>query len=171
MERTCGRFLAYVLAAMAGALCLAPVLPASEISDGATPHAHFRAQDSCRNCHVIVQGRPDPGRFTVEVDRYCFGCHRKDSMGRIHPADVPPGTSSRARKIPPDFRLNEAGRIMCLTCHTAHGPYLARIMTYPGQSPEKSSPAEGAYFRTLFLRRTSPSKGFAALCDACHGKL
>jgi predicted CXXCH cytochrome family protein len=50
-------------------------------------------------------------------------------------------------QVPADLRLDDDGRIMCLTCHTAHGPYVS-----------------------YFLRRSGPDRDLALLCEACHEK-
>jgi predicted CXXCH cytochrome family protein len=68
-------------------------------------------------------------------------------MGRSHPVNVRPEEKYRKMKVPADLRLDDDGRIMCLTCHTAHGSYVS-----------------------YFLRRSSPDRGFEVLCEACHGK-
>jgi predicted CXXCH cytochrome family protein len=68
-------------------------------------------------------------------------------MGRSHPVNVRPEEKYRKMKVPADLRLDDDGRIMCLTCHTAHGQYVS-----------------------YFLRRSDPDRGFEVLCEACHGK-
>ena len=68
-------------------------------------------------------------------------------MGRSHPVGERPEERHRKMKVPGDLPLDAGGRIMCLTCHTAHGQYVA-----------------------YFLRRSSPDRGFDILCEACHGK-
>jgi predicted CXXCH cytochrome family protein len=68
-------------------------------------------------------------------------------MRRSHPLNVRPEEKYRKMKVPADLRLDDGGRIMCLTCHTAHGTYVS-----------------------YFLRRSSPDRGFEVLCEACHGK-
>jgi predicted CXXCH cytochrome family protein len=68
-------------------------------------------------------------------------------MRRTHPVNVRPDEKYRKMKVPADLRLDDGGRIMCLTCHTAHGQYVS-----------------------YFLRRSRPDRGFDVLCEACHGK-
>ncbi len=74
-------------------------------------------------------------------------------------------------RIPDDFRLDDDGRMICLTCHTAHGPFVAAVKAHPSQRPEGTA-ASGrgttAWYRTYYLRRSDPKDGFAALCDGCH---
>jgi predicted CXXCH cytochrome family protein len=138
-----------LLATLAGVLCLAPALVASDHPQRENPHAHFRNPDQCPKCHLSPGSQPDPGRFSTEADAVCFECHTKEGMGRSHPANVRPEEKYRNRKmkVPADLRLDDDGRIMCLTCHTAHGPHVS-----------------------YFLRRSSPDRGFEVLCEACHGK-
>jgi len=136
-----------VLAALAGVLCLAPALVASNGSRPGDPHAHFRNPDQCPKCHLSPGSPPGPDRFSTEADAVCLECHAKGSMGRSHPVNVRPEEKYRKMKVPADLRLDDDGRIMCLTCHTAHGPYVS-----------------------YFLRRTGPDHGFDLLCEACHGK-
>ena len=137
------RFRAGVLAALVGVLFLAPALAASDGARRGNPHAHFRDPGMCPKCHLS----PGSGRFSTEADLVCLGCHTAAGLGRSHPTKVRPEEKHRDMRVPADFRLNDDGRIMCLTCHTAHGPYVS-----------------------FFLRRSGPDRGFAALCEACHGK-
>ena len=135
------------LAALAGVLCFAPVLVASAAPERGNPHAHFRNPDQCPKCHLSPGSQPRPGRISTEADAVCLGCHRKESMGRSHPVNVRPEEKHRKMTVPADLLLDDGDRIMCLTCHTAHGPYVS-----------------------YFLRRSGPDGGFEPLCEACHGK-
>ncbi|MBP2679735.1 MAG: hypothetical protein H6Q82_2800 [Deltaproteobacteria bacterium] len=142
------RIRAGLLAALAGALWLAPpALVASNGSGRGDPHAHFRNPDQCPKCHLSTGSQPAPGRFSTGADTVCLDCHTKGNMGRSHPVNVRPEEKYRKMKVPADLPLDDDGRIMCLTCHTAHGRYVS-----------------------YFLRRSSPDVGFEVLCDACHGK-
>ena len=136
-----GRIPAGVLAALAGVLCCAPALVASDGFQRGNPHAHFRNPGMCPKCHLSPGGQPGSGRFSTEADAVCLGCHTKEGMGRSHPVNVRPDEKYRKMEVPADLRLDDGGRIMCLTCHTAHGPYVS-----------------------YFLRRSSPDGGFAVLC-------
>lgn len=140
---------AWALPALAGVLCFAPALVASDGPRGENPHAHFRNRDQCPKCHLSPGPPPGPGRISTEADAVCLGCHTKGGMGRSHPVNVRPEEKYRKRemKVPADLRLDDDGRIMCLTCHTAHGPHVS-----------------------YFLRRSGPDRGFDLLCEACHGK-
>jgi predicted CXXCH cytochrome family protein len=141
------RIPAGLLAALAGVLCFAPALVASDGPQRGDPHSHFRNQDQCPTCHLSPGSQPGPGRFSTEADAVCLGCHTKEGMGRSHPVNVRPDEKYRKMKVPADLRLDDDGRIMCLTCHTGHGSYAS-----------------------YFLRRSSPDRGFDLLCEACHGK-
>jgi predicted CXXCH cytochrome family protein len=141
------RIPAGLLAALAGVLCFAPALVASNEPQRVDPHAHFRNPDQCPKCHLSPDSQPGPGRFSTEADAACLGCHAKGGMRRSHPLNVRPEEKYRKMKVPADLRLDDGGRIMCLTCHTAHGSYVS-----------------------YFLRRSSPDGGFEVLCEACHGK-
>ena len=136
-----------LLAALAGILCFAPALTASDGSRRGDPHAHFRNPDQCSKCHLSTGSQPASGRFSTGADTVCLECHAKESMGRSHPVNVRPEEKYREMKVPADLRLDDGGRIMCLTCHTAHGQY-----------------------ESFFLRRSGPDRGFEILCEACHGK-
>jgi len=136
-----------LLTALTGVLCFAPALFASNEPRHGNPHAHFRTPDQCPKCHLSQGSQPASGRFSTDADTVCLECHAKESMGRSHPVNVRPEEKYRKMKVPTDLRLNDDGRIMCLTCHTAHGPYVS-----------------------YFLRRSSPDRGFEVLCEACHGK-
>jgi predicted CXXCH cytochrome family protein len=136
-----------LLAALAGVLCIAPALFASNEPRRGNPHAHFRNPDQCPKCHLSRGPRPAPGRFSTEADTFCLECHARESMRRTHPVGVRPDEKYRKMKVPADLRLDDGGRIMCLTCHTAHGQYVS-----------------------YFLRRSGPDRGFDVLCEACHGK-
>ena len=134
-----------------------------------TPHSHFQAAESCPACHLSGrEGRPDPARFSPEADALCLGCHRGESLGRTHPMDVLPADRYGKAKIPADLRLADDGRMLCLTCHAAHGAYLSAVRAFPDQAPEERAAADGPRFRTFFLRRSGPERGVAPLCEACH---
>jgi predicted CXXCH cytochrome family protein len=136
-----------LLAALAGVLCFAPALFASNEPRRGNPHAHFRNRDQCPKCHLSPGSQPAPGRFSTEADTVCLECHGKESMRRTHPVNVRPDEKYRKMKVPADLPLDDGGRIMCLTCHTAHGQY-----------------------ESYFLRRSGPDRRFDVLCEACHGK-
>jgi len=141
------RIPAGALATLAGVLCFAPALVASDGPKNGNPHALFRSADQCPKCHLPPGSPRGPGGFSTEADAVCLGCHTKESAGRSHPVNVRPEEKYRKMKVPADLRLDDDGRIMCLTCHTAHGSYASH-----------------------FLRRSRPDGGVEVLCEACHGK-
>lgn len=134
------------------------------------PHAHFREAAACPKCHVTVAGKPDPDRILPESVDFCLGCHGEQQLGRSHPIRVRPRDKYWKMKVPPEFRLDDDGRMMCLTCHVAHGAFLSTVKAYPKQKPENPDAAGGTprYYKTFFARRTDPVNGWAVLCDACH---
>jgi len=82
--------------------------------------------------------------------------------------DVRPAERYGKGNVPADLRLADDGRMMCLTCHVAHGAHLSAARAFPGQAPEEGATAGGGRYRTFFLRRSSPERGVAPLCEACH---
>ena len=160
-----------VPAALAGVLCCALVLVASDFFPSGNPHVHFQNAQQCPKCHLSYRGAMEPDRFSTGTDEVCFGCHKKDSLGRSHPVNVRPRDKYWKMKVPPDFRLDDDGRMMCLTCHTAHGPYLSTVKVYPKQVPFSTASSGGPYFKTIYLRRSNPKEGWSSLCDACHQNL
>jgi hypothetical protein len=137
---------------------------------GETPHSHFRLAESCPRCHLPDRdGRPDPARFAPEADSLCTGCHRRESLGRTHPMEVLPDGRFGKVRVPPDLRLAAGGRMICLTCHAAHGAFRSSARAFPGQVPDGRAIAGAPRYRTFFLRRSSPERGAAPLCEACHG--
>jgi hypothetical protein len=162
------RIPAGLLPGLAVVLCFALVLVAADFFPIGNPHAHFQNAQQCAKCHLSNRGKVEPDRFLTETDAVCFGCHRQDSLGRSHPVTVRPRDKYWKMKVPPDFRLDDDGRMMCLTCHTAHGPYLSTVKAYSIQAPFSSNSSGGTYYKTLFLRRSSPTKGWQPLCSGCH---
>ena len=74
--------------------------------------------------------------------------------------------------VPKDLRLDNEGRLICLTCHNAHGPFLSPVRAYAAQEAANPDAPAGAVpaYRTYFTRRSDPVLGFVPLCEACHGK-
>lgn len=166
-----GRTPALMLPALAGTFCFAVLLVASDYYPRGNPHAHFQNPQQCPKCHIYHRSQLEPERISTEADAVCLGCHRKESLGRSHPVNVRPREKYWKMKVPPDFRLDDDGRIMCLTCHTAHGAYLSTVKSFPKAVPFPTNSSGGPYYKTFFLRRSSPTLGAAVLCDACHEKL
>ena len=155
------------------ALSISWLVFATQFDPRVNPHSLFGKPDQCRKCHVDYRGKLEPDRFLPECSEYCLGCHTDQSLDRTHPIRVRPGGRYWKMKVPPEFRLDDDGRIMCLTCHKAHGPFLATVKAHPSQKPEPMTPPAGVaeYYRTYFLRTSDPARGFAALSDRCHKKL
>lgn len=165
------RFSAGWPAIPAALLCMAMVLAAADYYPRGNPHGYFQNSQQCLKCHISYKGQMEPDRFSTETDAVCLGCHRKDSLGRSHPVNVRPSDKYWKMKVPADFRLDDDRRMMCLTCHTAHGPYLSTVKAYPKQTVFATNTSGVAYYKTLFLRRSNPAEGWSSLCDACHENL
>lgn len=167
IELAVRRAIAWSLAAAAALAFLASAHGAEP--PGANPHSHFMAPESCPRCHLPgAEGRPDPARFSPEADAFCLECHRGESLGRSHPTAVRPADRFGRGIIPADFPLAVDGRMICLTCHVAHGPYLTARRSYPEPAFGDRAAAAGSGYRTFFLRRSDPALGAAPLCGACH---
>lgn len=134
------------------------------------PHAYFASAAACPKCHATAGGKPDPERLLADSPNFCFGCHTESRLGRSHPIGVRPSDKYWKMKVPDDFRLDEDGRLTCLTCHAAHRPFVATVKSFLAQKPENpgAGPAQPLFYKTFYLRRSDPRVGFAALCDACH---
>lgn len=167
-ERTSSRLVPAALLAVAATVCL--LVPArTELSPEGGPHAYFQQSEFCPRCHLLVDGKPDPDRMTVDADGFCLECHRGNELRRSHPRNVRPQDNTWRMKVPDDYRLDDHGRILCLTCHTGHGKFLSTVKAFPGQKPEAgSSPGGLPNYRTFYLRRSDPEQGFAPLCSGCH---
>jgi hypothetical protein len=130
------------------------------------PHASFEDAPNCPRCHVLKGGAPVPDRILRASNDYCLECHSRESLGRMHPIGIRPGDRRGKRAIPAEYRLDDDGGLMCLTCHAAHSPYLSNERMSPRQRAEKSQAAP--LYKTYYLRGTGPGTGPAALCGGCH---
>jgi hypothetical protein len=170
-----GRAFGGLFLALALSLALLPVPPAAgEMPAGpaADPHSHFRIPGNCSHCHVSAGAAPDPERFVPGADSFCLECHSPDGLGVTHPRAIRPADKAYGMKVPGDLRLDDEGRIFCLTCHNAHGPFLSPTRAYAAQKPANPGAPEGAKpaYRTYHARRSDPERGFVVLCEGCHGK-
>lgn len=153
------------------AISLGFLLPGrTENRPGGDPHAHFQKPEFCEQCHLLAGGKPDPDRFRRDADAFCLGCHRIEELGRSHPRNVRPGDKHWKMAVPAEYRLDEGGRIFCLSCHKGHGEFLSTVKAFPSQKPERSVSAAGGtkQYRTFYVRRSDPEKGFEVLCNGCH---
>lgn len=143
-----------------------PAFPA--FSPPANPHAYFQQPAQCPRCHLYTGSQPDPGRIASSSIEFCLGCHLPGVHRRIHPVRVHIAGKIRRKKISPDFRLGDGEHIICLTCHSAHGPFVSTVRAFAGQAPV-GEPGDTPYYKTFFLRRTNPAgEGFESLCAECH---
>lgn len=163
------RFLSVLVVAGAGAL-LSPLPSDAQFDPNANPHASFRDPATCPSCHPGVRGKTDPDRLVAGAADFCFRCHQSDSLGRSHPIGGRAQGARSVTKVPGGFPLDADGRMTCVTCHRAHGPFVATARAFPGQQPENpdAPPAAQRYYRTRYLRTTDAARGFVALCEGCH---
>lgn len=158
-------------AALLAAVAATPFLPGRAGGEtAADPHAHFRLPGQCPRCHARAGPTLVPDRFVPGADAFCLECHTDEAPGRSHPRNVKAGEGLRTVRPPEDYRLDEQGRMLCLTCHRGHGQFLAPVRAFAGQRPEATGPhgEPGGLYRTYYLRRSDPEDGFAPLCRGCH---
>ncbi len=136
------------------------------------PHAHFQNSRICRRCHVYEKSVLKPDRFLPDADAFCLGCHSIEERGITHPRKVRPGDEAHRMAVPKDLRLDIQGRMLCLTCHNAHGPFLSPTRAFAAQEVANPGAPAGTkpVYRTYFGRRSDPVRGFVLLCEECHGK-
>lgn len=163
-----------VLLVMATAVCILPLhrAPRAELLQGEDPHAHFQKPEYCSRCHLLAGGKPAPDRFDADADSFCLECHRNKELGRSHPRGMRPKDLPPGRKGTEEFRLDDRGRILCMTCHKGHGSFLSTVKAFPRQMPERLSASRNSpKYRTYYLRSSDPVLGFAPLCRRCHPHL
>jgi len=170
-----GRACRRLLLALALSLALLSVPPAGGeelLGPAADPHSHFRNPESCRQCHVFDKSALEPDRFIPGADAFCLGCHSAEGLGVTHSRNIRPTDHPSGMTVPNDLRLDAEGRMFCLTCHNAHGPFLSPTRAFAAQGPANPGAPAGTRpaFRTYFARRSDPVRGFVPLCEGCHGK-
>lgn len=136
----------------------------------ANPHGYFKQPAQCPRCHLYTDSKLDHDRFSTSSVDFCLECHLAEERGRTHPIKVHARSKVREFKVPPEFRLGDGEHLICLSCHSAHGPYVSNIRTFAGQMPVEGDAAGASpYYKTFFLRRSNPNdEGFEALCGGCH---
>jgi predicted CXXCH cytochrome family protein len=146
-------------------LVLRPAFPT--VSPPVNPHAYFRQPAQCPRCHLSTGSKPDPGWITTSSVEFCLECHLLDRR-RTHPLKVHLADRIRETGIPTDYRLGDGERLICLTCHSAHGPFVSDVKAFAGQAP-MGVDGDSPYYKTFFLRRSNPAdEGFEAVCIGCH---
>lgn len=152
---------------------LLPVAPVLADDPAANPHAHFQQPAQCPRCHLYKGPNPDPVRISTASIEFCLECHLAEGRDRTHPLNVRPDGSMRGMKVPPGYPLGDGAYVICLTCHTAHGPFVSDVRAFPGQQPMMADQAERVpSYRSYFLRRSTPGENvFEALCRGCHRKI
>lgn len=170
-----GKISGTLLLALVLSLSLFPVFPANGegFSDpSADPHSHFRNPASCPRCHSYRESEREPGRFLPGADTFCLDCHSLEGLGISHPRAIRPVDGHRRMSVPTDLPLDSEGRILCLTCHKAHGPFLSATRAFASQKAANPGAPAGTkpVYRTYFVRRSDPVRGFVLLCEECHGR-
>lgn len=134
------------------------------------PHQFMRAPGACAGCHGSNKGGLLPHEFIVNIPEKCWKCHPEEKLGRSHPIGVDPDRSPQTIKIPEELPL-ENGMVSCGSCHNPHGAFLARTKCFRDQHVtfvQVVGRLEIPWYKTLFLRKSDPIKGFEPLCLACH---
>jgi len=131
----------------------------------------MNAAGTCAGCHAFFRGELDPHEFVTSIPEKCWGCHSQKMLGRSHPIGVDPSHSpAGVVEVPEELPL-EDGKVSCGTCHNPHREHLAKTPAYPAQTVafrQEEGRYEIAWYKTLFLRKSDPNKGFEPLCLACH---
>lgn len=104
-------------------------------------------QKKCSFCHLSSEAPPPDDtnhenrlwtRDEIGID-VCYKCHPKENLGISHPVGIYPSSKIRVPEVLP---TGIEGRLLCITCHSAHGS----DEEYIGRKPVS-----------------------AQLCVACHG--
>jgi predicted CXXCH cytochrome family protein len=73
-------------------------------------------EGQCLKCHLT---EPKPGTkalFVKNIDILCEECHKTAGAEMSHPSGIKPSFP-----LPADMKLDWAGKMTCVTCHTVHG--------------------------------------------------
>ncbi|HEY5997288.1 MAG TPA: cytochrome c3 family protein [Candidatus Deferrimicrobiaceae bacterium] len=118
----------YYLRRHVGDLCLSCHADSQSLR-GRSVHPPFR-DGRCDLCHVAHGSDDDPKFLRLGGDRFCSSCHA-DLAGRwhSHPVGVKP-----KMKLPPEVRLDNAGRLVCRSCHQGHESNEEKLMPEGGCS-------------------------------------
>lgn len=141
----------------------APLLPTN-------PHQSLNEKEACPGCHAYFRGTLAPHEFVVAIPEKCWECHSQKALGRSHPIGVEPSRSNADIEIPEEFPL-EDGKVSCGSCHNPHLAFLSKTRAYRDQEVrflQKEGRVGIPWYKSLFLRKSDPVKGFEPLCTACH---
>jgi predicted CXXCH cytochrome family protein len=75
-----------------------------------------RFEGRCTQCHLNTPRSGGKILLVSDVDRLCRGCHAQIETVMSHPYGLKP-----SYPLPPEFKLDWAGRMTCTTCHEIHG--------------------------------------------------
>ena len=134
------------------------------------PHQPMNEKAACAGCHAYHKNAIEPHSFVVPIPEKCLECHSAEKLGRSHPIGVDPSRSPEHMEVPEYLPL-EDGMVSCGTCHNPHMAHLSRTKAYLSQAVafvQKEGRAEVSWYKTLFLWKSDPIKGFEPLCIACH---
>jgi hypothetical protein len=134
------------------------------------PHLSLNAAGMCDECHAYYRETMDPHDFVVAIPERCLECHSAQELGRSHPIGVDPSHSAARIEVPAELPL-EDGMVSCGTCHNPHMASLSQTRAYPAQEVafrQMEGRVETLWYKTLFLRKSDPERGFEPLCMACH---
>jgi hypothetical protein len=137
------------------------------------PHQPLNETSACAGCHTIIEGTLAPHLFVIPIPEKCWVCHSKERLGRSHPIGIDPSHSGVDIEVPEEFPL-EDGKVSCGSCHNPHMAFLSETRSYLAQGAEfvqKEGQVEIPWYKTLFLRKSDPIKGFEPLCTGCHRNL
>lgn len=134
------------------------------------PHQSMNEPAACADCHRYYREDLDPHEFFVSIPEKCWECHAEEKLGRSHPIGIDPRRATTKVDVPEDLPL-EDGKVSCGTCHQPHKEHLSGIKAFADQQPafpQARGRAGGTLYKTLFLRKSDPARGFEPLCMACH---